>query len=180
MDPFIGEIRLFGFNFAPYGWAQCNGQILAISQNTALFSLLGTNFGGNGTSNFGLPNLQGMVPIDAGDGPGLTPFVVGETGGTTTCTLLTSQMPLHTHAITALPVNAAVTTPVTGSHLSQGHQGSRGASFAIRTYTTNAPGTTLNPSTVGPAGGSQPHNNIQPSLVMNWCIAMVGVFPARS
>jgi microcystin-dependent protein len=179
MDPFVGEIRLFGFNFAPIGWAQCNGQILSISQNAALFSLLGTNFGGNGSSNFGLPNLQGMVPIDQGTGPGLTPFSVGETGGTTVVTLNINEMPMHTHAITALPINGTAETPVANSRLSQGHGGSRGTSYPVRTYTTSAPGTTLNPAAVGPAGGSQPHENMQPSLVMNWCISMQGIFPAR-
>jgi microcystin-dependent protein len=179
MDPFLGEIRLFAFNFAPLGWAQCNGQILAISQFAALFSLLGTNFGGNGSSNFGLPDLQGMVPIDQGSGQGLTPFIVGETGGTTSVTLNLNEMPKHTHAITALPVNAAVETPVAGSHLSQGHGGSRGTTYAVRTYTTQAPGTTLSTTAVGPAGGSLAHENMQPSLVMNWCIAMSGIFPAR-
>ena len=179
MDPFVGEIRLFGFNFAPIGWAQCNGQLLSISQNAALFSLLGTNFGGNGTSNFALPNLQGFVPIDQGAGPNLTPFSVGETGGTTTITLNINEMPRHTHAITALPINATAETPVAGSRLSQGHGGSRGTSYPVRTYTTNAPGTTLSPSAVGVAGGSLPHENMQPSLVMNWCVAMAGVFPAR-
>jgi microcystin-dependent protein len=179
MDQFLGEIRLFGFNFAPVGWAQCNGQILSISQFSALFSLLGTNFGGNGTSNFGLPNLQGIVPIDQGAGLGLTPFSVGETGGETTVTLNINEMPRHTHAITALPIASTVETPVAGSHLSQGHGGSRGTSFPIRTYTTQAPGTTLSNAAVGTAGGSLPHDNMQPSLVMNWCIAMQGIFPAR-
>src|SRR5580698_10129927 len=104
MDPYIGELRLFGFNFAPVGWLQCNGQTLAINQYTALFSILGTSFGGNGTSNFMLPNLQGMVPIGQGTGPGLSGFVVGATGGETTHTLVPNEMPAHTHSLTAKPV----------------------------------------------------------------------------
>src|SRR5580698_6054044 len=99
MDPFIGELRQFGFNFAPVGWALCQGQLLSISQNAALFSILGTQYGGNGTSNFGLPNLQGNVPIGQGSGPGLTPFTPGQTGGQTMHTLATNEMPQHSHAL---------------------------------------------------------------------------------
>ena len=111
MDPFIGELRQFGFNFAPNGWALCQGQLLSISQNAALFSILGTQYGGNGTSNFGLPNLQGTVPIGQGSGPGLTPFVTGETGGQQTHTLTANEMPQHSHALNALAVRAVNNTP---------------------------------------------------------------------
>jgi microcystin-dependent protein len=179
MDPFLGEIRCFGFNFAPYGWQQCNGQILPISQYAALFSLLGTNFGGNGTSNFGLPNLQGMVPIGMGDGPGLTPFVVGETGGADAHTLLYAEMPMHTHALNAKGGPGAVATPVNGSYLAEGHGGERASGFKVNLYTTAVPTTTLNTNAIGVVGGGQPHNNMQPSLTMNWCIAMAGIFPTR-
>ncbi len=180
MDPFVGELRLFGFNFAPVGWALCNGQILPISQNAALFSILGTQYGGNGTSNFALPNLQAMVPIGQGTGPGLTPFVPGETGGEQTHTLLLNEMPSHSHPLNALPVTSVNTTPAAGSQTSEGRGGGRGASFNVNTYTTNGPGTTLNPAAVGGAGGGASHDNMQPSLTMNWCIAMAGVFPPRS
>jgi microcystin-dependent protein len=180
MDPFVGELRLFGFNFAPVGWAFCDGQILPISQNAALFSILGTQYGGNGTSNFALPNLQAMVPIGQGTGPGLTTFVPGETGGEQTHTLLLNEMPLHSHPLNALPVASVNNTPATGSQLSEGHGGGRGAAFNVNTYTTNGPGTTLNPAAVGAAGGGTPHDNMQPSLTMNWCIALTGVFPPRS
>ena len=180
MDPYVGEVRLFGFNFAPVGWALCQGQILPISQYTALFSLLGTQYGGNGTTNFALPNLQGIVPIGQGQGPGLSPFSVGETGGAETVTLQYSDMPAHSHALNGLPVHAANTTPASGSSLSEGFGGSRGASYNVNTYTTNAPGTTINPAAVGTAGGSLSNDNMQPYLVMNWCIAINGVYPPRS
>jgi len=180
MDPFIGELRLFGFNFAPVGWALCQGQLLQISQNAALFSILGTQYGGNGTSNFGLQNLQDMVPIGQGSGPGLTPFVPGQTGGQQTHTLTANEMPQHSHALNALPVRAVNETPAAGSRPSEGVGGSRGSSFEIKTYTTNSPGTNLNPAAVGAAGSGIAHDNMQPTLTMNWCIAMVGVFPTRS
>jgi microcystin-dependent protein len=180
MDPFVGEIRCFGFNFAPLGWAQCNGQLLSISQNTALFSLLGTYFGGNGTSNFGLPNMQGNVPIGQGNGPGLTPFGLGENGGENNYTLAMAEMPLHNHNVPAKAGPGATPTPVAGSILAEGHAGGRGTGIAINHYTTNARTTTLNLAVVGSAGGSQPHPNVQPSLTMNWCISLTGVYPARN
>jgi microcystin-dependent protein len=180
MDPYIGELRMFGFNFAPLNWAQCNGQLLSIAQNTALFSILGTQYGGDGRTNFALPNLQGIVPIGQGAAPGLTPFVPGDTGGEPTHTLLMNEMPLHSHSLNALPVHATNTTPAAGSHLAEGAGGARGSGFNINTYTTNAGGTTLNPATVGAAGSGTAHDNMQPYLTMNWCIALVGVFPPRS
>jgi microcystin-dependent protein len=180
MTPFIGELSLFGFNFAPVGWAQCNGQLLPIQQYTALFSILGTQFGGNGTSNFALPNLQAKVAIGQGDGPGLTPFVPGETGGETTVTLTTAQTPAHTHSPSALPVHSVNITPAPNSSISEGVGGSRGSTYNINTYTTNNPTTTLRPNAVGAAGGGQAHSNMQPSLTLNWCIALVGVFPQRN
>jgi microcystin-dependent protein len=157
----------------------CQGQILPISQNTALFAILGTQYGGNGTSTFGLPNLQAFVPLGQGQGPGLSPFVPGETAGETTVTLITTQMPAHTHSPAAVTVASINTAPAAGSTLSEGHGGSRGSTFNVNTFTTNPPGTTLNPTAVGVAGGNQPHANMQPSLTLNWCIALTGVFPTR-
>jgi microcystin-dependent protein len=180
MDPYIGELRLFGFTFAPVGWALCNGQVLSISHNAALFSILGTQYGGNGTSNFALPNLQGQVPISQGAGPGLTPFDPGSTGGEQTHTLVSSEMPAHSHSLTAKPVAAVNTTPAAGSVTSEGHGGARGSTFNVNTYTTNSPGTTLNPAAVGAAGNGAGHDNMQPSLTVNWCIALQGVYPPRS
>lgn len=170
-DPFLAEVRLFPFNFAPIGWAQCNGQLLPISQNTALFSLLGTTYGGDGKSTFALPNLQGRFTIGQGQGPGLSLRDLGETGGSDTVTLLASQMPVHGHPLmstssptSADPTNATLAPTANGSN-------------AYR-----APGTTtpMAASAVSPAGGSKPHDNLQPYLTLNFCIAMQGVFPARS
>jgi microcystin-dependent protein len=175
MDPYIGELRLFGFTSRAGQRALCNGQVLSISQNAALFSILGTQYGGNGTSNFALPNLQGKVPIGQGTGPGLTPFDPGSTGGEQTHTLVTSEMRAHSHSLTARPVAAVNTTPAAGSSTSEGH-----STFNVNTYTTNSPGTTLNPAAVGAAGNGAAHDNMQPTLTVNWCIALQGVYPPRS
>ena len=178
-DQFLGEIRAFGFNFAPVGWAICNGQLLPIAQNTALFSLLGTTYGGDGRVTFALPNLQGMVPIHAGQGPGLSPIDLGQTGGQTTVTLLGSEMPAHNHSVAALTTAATTNVPVAGAVTAEGGGTGRGA-FKIRTYAAAGTGTTFVPSVVSPVGGNLPHNNLQPTLVLNFCIAMQGIFPPRS
>jgi len=174
-DQFLGEIRLVPFNFAPFGWALCNGQILPIAQYTALFSLLGTQFGGNGTTNFALPNLQGCASMDQGNGAGLTPRVIGETGGTTSVTLLSTQMPSHSHTAqggAASNADAPGPTTVFGG-------GGRGKQPA---YAPPSPPNTvqLNGSAVGLAGGNQPHNNMSPYLTLNFVIAMTGIYPSRS
>lgn len=173
-DPFIGEIRMFGGNFAPVGWALCNGQLLPISQNTALFSLLGTNFGGNGTSTFGLPNLQGSVPMHFGDGPGLTPRTIGETGGQATVALTQAFMPPHTHTYSGVNGNAASTTPTDNFPA---------VNRGINAYTTPAAAggqiAGMSVQGVATAGGGQAHNNLQPYLVINFIIALQGVFPSR-
>jgi microcystin-dependent protein len=175
-DQYLGEIRIFGFTFAPTGWALCNGQLLPISQNTALFSLLGTNFGGNGTSTFALPNLQGSVPVDQGQGPALTGYVVGETGGSPSVTLLQSQMPAHTHTLQAhsgRTVAPPHETPAAGDSLATANeQTAYGADTSALT--------TLAPAELASAGGGAAHNNMMPTLVLNYCIALTGIYPPRS
>jgi microcystin-dependent protein len=165
-DPYIGEIRIMGCTFAPTGWAQCNGQILPIAQNTALFSLLGTFYGGNGTTSFGLPNLQGSAPMDQGIGPGLSPRTIGESGGEAAVTLLTSQLPAHTHPQGATTALGNSPNP-DGAIFAESHT----YQYAAKPNTTMAQ---------IPVGGSQPHNNLPPYLVLNFVIALEGVFPARS
>jgi microcystin-dependent protein len=172
-EPFVGQIQIFGFNFAPQGWALCAGQILPISQNTALFSILGTTYGGDGKSNFALPNLQGRVPIQQGQGSGLSPRDLGQTGGEEFVTLAGNQMPGHTHPANC---NNAVGTAYdpAGQVWSQDAGGNQ-------EYGTGAvAGHHMSPNAVLQAGGGQPHNNLQPYLVLNYCIAMQGVFPPRS
>jgi microcystin-dependent protein len=172
-DQCVGEIRCVGFNFAPTGWAQCDGQIMPINQNTALFSLLGTNFGGNGTSNFALPNLQGCVPMDAGSGAGLTPRNVGDTGGSATVTLLTSELPAHNHA--AMAESGAGSTPT-----APGNFFAKTGSPVTAEYHAGVPNTLMDPNALATIGGGQPHNNLMPYLVMNFVIALQGIFPARA
>jgi microcystin-dependent protein len=172
--PFVAEIRIFGFNFAPTGWALCNGQVLPISQNTALFSLLGTMYGGDGKSTFALPNLQGRSPIFWGQGPGLSLYDPGQTGGSATVTLLQSELPAHTHQ-----ARAASTSGNQGGPAGNVWAGAPGRTPPPR-FQTGAPNTAMSPSTIAAAGGSQPHNNRQPYLGVNFCIALQGVFPPRS
>jgi microcystin-dependent protein len=171
MDPFVAEIRIFPFNFAPKGWAFCDGQILPLSQNTALFSLLGTTYGGDGKSNFALPDMQGNAPMHPGQGPGLSLHDLGETGGSDTVALLESEIPSHGHAVTASAADG--TTGIASGQLVANGVG-------VNMYTTTFTGTTLNLNAVGPAGGDQPHNNMQPYLTLNFCIALQGVYPPRT
>ena len=170
-DPFVAEVRIFGFNFAPKGWATCDGQLLPISQNTALFSLLGTVYGGDGKSTFALPNLQGCAPMHPGQGPGLALHDLGETGGSEAVTLLTSEIPLHNHGVSGN--NTLGDSPVPGNNTPARFTG------AYQT-TTNASLTAMAFEALPPAGGDLPHNNLMPYLVLNFCIALQGVFPPRS
>jgi microcystin-dependent protein len=175
MDPFVAEIRIFPFNFAPKGWAFCNGQLMPISQNTALFSLLGTTYGGDGKATFALPNLQGSVPLHTGGnqpGAGLSLYDQGQTGGSETVTLGLAEIPAHTHVVKAesiepgdvsIPSGSAALAPSDGGTLYQ-----------------NTPSTQLAPQAVALTGGDQPHNNLMPYLVLNYCIALQGIFPPRS
>lgn len=171
-DPFVAEIRIFPFNFAPKGWAFCDGQLLPLSQNTALFSLLGTTYGGDGKSNFALPNLQGNAPMHPGQGPGLSLHDLGETGGSETVSLLESEIPSHAHTVSVSAGDAYAQGP-TGERLATG--------IGIAQYApASGPGAQLSPNTLAPAGGDQPHNNMQPYLTLNFCIALQGVFPPRT
>ena len=173
-SPFVAEIRIFGFNFAPTGWAMCDGQLMPISQNTALFSLLGTTYGGDGRSTFALPNLQGSAPMQQGQGAGLSLRDLGETGGEETVTVLQTEMPSHSHAANADSGGGNANTP-TGNVWAATVIARQG----VNVYGTAA-GATMNPLALSVAGGSLPHNNLMPYLVLNFCIALQGVYPARS
>lgn len=174
-DPFVAEIRIFGFNFAPKGWAFCNGQLLPISQNTALFSLLGTVYGGDGKSTFALPNLEGSAAMHPGQGPGLSERFLGEQSGTEFVTLLTTEIPIHNHFVMTDPFSGDKTVPANTQVLSASSGG-----FLYVTGASNPPLTPMAFQALPPTGGSLPHNNMQPYLVLNFCIAMQGVFPPRS
>jgi microcystin-dependent protein len=165
-DPFLGELRLCSFNFAPKGWAQCNGQFLPINQNQALFSLLGTMYGGNGQTTFALPDLRGKVPMHVGSG-----FIQGQTGGQEVHTLTQSEMPQHTHFVNVTTANASTDTPEASVMLAT-------ASLDVYRDPTNL--VAMEPGIVGNVGGSQAHPNQQPYLVLNYCIALIGIFPSRN
>jgi len=173
-DPFVAEIRIFPFNFAPKGWAWCDGQLLPISQNTALFSLLGTTYGGNGTSNFALPDLQGRAPMHPGQGPGLSLHDLGEAAGSETVTLLESEIPAHSHALMSLPISANRTSPVDNV---PARVGAGSAYVPVASAGSIVP---MAPESLAPAGADQPHNNLMPYLTVNFCIALQGVFPPRT
>jgi len=170
-DPYVAEIRLFPFNFAPVQWAMCNGQILAISQNTALFSLLGVNYGGNGQTNFALPNFQSRIPVHAGNGPGLAPRVVGETDGTEVESLTVNQIPQHTHRPSCNTADGDDYGPTNNVWAPDAGGSNQYASSAD---------STMNAGQLPPVGGNLPHGNLQPYLALNFCIALAGVFPPRS
>ena len=173
-SPFVAEIRIFGFNFAPKGWAFCDGQLMPISQNTALFSLLGTFYGGDGKLNFALPNLQGAVPVNQGQGNGLSQFFLGESGGSQTVTLLISEMPAHAHAVSG-DINQLDANQVSPN----GNVFGAPAGKAIYSTGANA-AATMSPFMASIAGGNQPHNNMMPYLTLNYCIALQGIYPPRS
>jgi microcystin-dependent protein len=171
-DPFVAEIRMFPFNFAPKGWAFCDGQLLPLSQNTALFSLLGTVYGGDGKSTFALPDMQGNVPVHPGQGPGLSLYDLGQMGGSQSITLLTSEIPFHTHTLQGFATLGDLNEPQDGAVLTRAVNG------AIYNPST-ASLVQFAPQTLAPAGESLPHNNMMSYLVVNFCIALQGVFPAR-
>jgi microcystin-dependent protein len=171
-DPFVAEIRIFPFNFAPRGWAWCDGQLLPLSQNTALFSLLGTTYGGNGKSNFALPDLQGRAAMHPGQGPGLSLYDLGQTGGSESVSLLESEIPSHNHTVSGQNSNSNSNDPegrVWGRPFGGGNL-----------YGPSANLTTMAPQSVTPTGDDFPHNNLMPYLTFYFCIALQGVFPPRT
>jgi microcystin-dependent protein len=171
-DQYLGEVRMFAGNFAPYGWALCNGQLLSISQNTALFSLIGTYYGGDGVTTFALPNLQSRVAIHQGQGTGLSPYVIGQLGGTENVTLTSQQMPQHNHNMNTFSGPGSTTHPGNGILAS---------TTSDKPYTTaSSDGSTLNPNAISYTGNSQPHNNIQPYLCITFIIALQGIYPSRN
>lgn len=174
-NPFVAEIRIFAGNFAPTGWALCNGQLMPISQNTALFSLLGTTYGGDGKSTFALPNLQGSAPLQQGQGPGLSQRFLGEIGGEQTVTLLQTEMPIHTHGVKCSSGGGGLPGP-------QGNTWAGGGRGRPAAYTPSNPGNNvqMSPSAVSVAGSSFPHNNMPPYLCLTFIIALQGVFPPRT
>ena len=174
-DPFVAEIRIFPFNFPPTGWAFCNGQLMPISQNTALFSLLGTTYGGDGKSTFALPDLQGNVPMHPGQGPGLSLYDLGQVGGTESVTLLVSEIPSHQHLVGRALADAGNSITPVNSVWAQSAAGRGGAAL----YKEAPANGKVNPNSLNVTGGGLPHTNMQPYLTLNFCIALQGVFPAR-
>lgn len=179
-QPYLGEIRMVGFNFAPAGWQLCNGQTLPIQQYAALFSLLGTTYGGNGTSTFQLPNLQSRVPIHQGTGIGLSTYVIGQASGTENVTLLYNNMPIHNHTIGVSTANGSSTAPSNNILAVTNGGNDRAPSAGNLDFVTTAANATMAPTAVSQAGGSIPHTNIQPYLVVNFIIALTGIFPSRN
>lgn len=172
-EPFLGQIIAVGFNFAPRGWAFCNGQLLPISQNDALFALIGTTYGGDGQTTFALPNLQSRIPIHQGQGPGLKNYVLGQAAGTETVTLTVNQMPAHTHLASAVVANADQTVPTDALWATE-------SAGATTFYSDQASDGQMSPTAISQAGGSQPHDNLMPYLAVSYVIALEGVFPTQS
>ncbi len=170
-EPYIGSIDMVGFNFAPRSWATCDGQLLSIAQNTALFSLLGTTYGGNGQTTFGLPDLRGRVPLHQGQGPGLPQYVMGQSSGEVNHTLITSEIPTHNHTL-SVNTNGGTSDNPTGNYMASNSEG-------IKHY-SNSAGSNANAASIGNAGGSQPHNNMPPYLCVNFVIALSGIYPSRN
>jgi microcystin-dependent protein len=176
-QPFIGEIRMFGGNFAPANWAFCNGQLQSIANNNALFALIGTTYGGDGVNTFALPNLQGRLPVHMGQGPNLSPYVIGQAAGTETVALTTTTMPSHQHNVVATTTTATSNLP-SGALFASTPVPTPGASAA---YTTGSPVLgTLQTTTVQTAGSGTPHNNVMPFLCINFIISLFGIFPSRN
>jgi len=177
-DAYVAEIRIFGFNFPPKGWATCSGQILSIAQNQALFSLLGTTYGGNGTTTFQLPDLRGRAPVHQGNGAGLPSVVLGEKGGEENHTLISQEMPNHSHSFAA--TTATATKKLVNNGVFADDVDSQPVDYFAAFNAPNSSYVNLNPLSMAVAGGSQPHSNMQPYLVLNICISLVGLFPSRN
>jgi len=181
MDPYIGEIMMFAGNFEVRGFAFCNGQLLSIAQNTALFSILGTTYGGNGQTTFALPDLRGRIPMQFGQGPGLSNHSLGQVGGTETTTLLTTQMPAHSHTMGVSSVAGNSATPVNGvPALTTAVVTGNEENVSVKNFSTAAPNNTAAAGAIGIAGGSQPHSIVNPYLAINFQIALEGIFPSRN
>jgi microcystin-dependent protein len=172
-EPYLGQLMLVPYNFAPRGWAFCNGQLLSIAQNTALFSLIGTFYGGDGIQTFALPDLRGRVPIHMGDGVGLSPYTLAETGGVESVTLAVNQIPAHSHGVNATANKGNKASPI-------GAYPAADAAGVTAEYNNGSPTGEMNAGVITTVGGSQPHENRQPFLVLNWVIALQGIFPSRN
>jgi microcystin-dependent protein len=177
-SPFVAEIRIFACNFPPTGWALCNGQLMSISQNTALFALIGTYYGGDGRVTFGLPNLQGAVPLNQGQSSTGTNYSLGQQSGSEFVTLIDSENPVHNHLFNANSTNGTVLQS-SGNELSKAFKGNFQASTQIKMYSTQNSNALMSPLAIQVVGGSQPHNNMMPYQILNYCIALQGVFPQR-
>ena len=175
-QPFLAQIQPLSFNFAPRNWAQCNGQVLSIAQNSALFALIGTYYGGNGTSTFALPNMQSRVGVHQGTSSTGEAFVMGEQAGQETVTLNISELPIHSHSFMGSSANAGAANPAAGSALAKAFAASGTPNNFYGPMTSPQP---LNPAVIQSTGGNLPHNNLQPYLTINWCIALSGIFPSR-
>jgi microcystin-dependent protein len=179
IEPYIGQISMVGFNFPPKGWAFCDGQLMSIAQNTALFSLLGTTYGGDGKTTFGLPDLRGRVPVHQGQGPGLSPYVLGQQGGSETVTLNISTMPAHNHTVSPPANNAPLNTTVYDP--TNAYPGAQDSQSGIALYASQPTASTvMGPSQTSVSGSSQPHENRQPFLCISFIIALQGIFPSRN
>ena len=184
-EPSLGQVEVFSFNFPPKGWTTCSGQLLSIQQNSALFALLGTTYGGNGQTNFGLPDLRGRVPVGWGQGPGLSPYNLGQLGGEENHTLILNEMAQHNHpfnADTSSPATNNTNVPSTSVVLGNtiGTVSGSANAFNLYLYASGSPGGTLDPHSIGFTGGNQPHPNIMPYLALNFCISLTGIFPSRN
>jgi len=175
MDAYIGDIRLFAGSFAPVGWILCNGTLLSISEYDTVFAIIGTTYGGDGVTTFAVPDLRGRLPVGQGNGPGLTPRVLGQAFGSESVTLLTTQIPSHTHALVASTAAATASSPATGVFAQNGAD-----SFYTTVPTTNPQPQTFNAASVQSAGGTQPHDNIMPTTAINYIMCLAGIFPSRN